>query len=842
MLNKVSEKKIHIVRYVLAIAWILMIVSLFYDPVSAPLTEPNNTLSPLRDVLLLKAQDPETCVRVQGECLVQVPYPIATRIFWGMTVPAAIAIVFVLGHEFWRRICPLYFLSQIPRALGFQPKQKIEKNNWLVNNHLYLQFFLFYIGLNARILFINSGRPFFGLFLILTILAAMMMVFIYGGRSWCHYVCPFGMVQMVFTGPRGVLDSESHKAAPRTATQSMCRTFDSSTGKEKITCISCKSPCMDIDSEKAYWQHLTKPGRKLVQYGYLGLLVGYFIYYYLYAGNFYYYFSGAWTHENYELASILKPGFYLGGNAIPIPKLIATPLTLAVCVVISCFVCTQIEKAYTAYLRKKNPEINKEQILHRVFSVCTFLAFNLFYIYGGRPELNRLPGIEIITPIFSALVMLASAVWLYRTWGRSIDQYKKESIADKLRRQLKKLNLNFTRILNNRSIDQLKAEELDLLVQVIPQATRQDRLKVYKGVLEESLEAGNIEAANSLNTLSSVRQQLEISEEEHYAILTEVGIEDPTLLKSDQEFAHEERLRIESYREAITSMTQELVDSGMPLKDAISVKTKQIQNLKTEYRITKQEHLQVLSGMVDSLRPKAEALLALLQEEAFRYQVISNLGSHSQEPIFILLRKLLLAKQQLIVTPLLTVLEMLHNQPDAIELAKRIGMVAGDSLTKVIQDQVAGWQHRLSPEILKELKPIKKWSDAQTSLVSTEATQFGVPSIASPEEIEGVLLDLSHEPNPITQAASLYALTQLNPEKGKQQASQLLTKNMLDDLVQETAANILGQPHQSPSILEQLLDLSQQSNFQSLTSEKLLSLVTQAKKHGGEVTQLLPGN
>jgi len=113
-------------------------------------------------------------------------------------------------------------------------------------------------------------------------------------------------------------------------------------------------------------------------------------------------------------------------------------------------------------------------------------------------------------------------------------------------------------------------------------------------------------------------------------------------------------------------------------------------------------------------------------------------------------------------------------------------------------------------------------------------------SVAPTESIEGILLDLSHEPNPITQAASLYALTQLNPEKGQQQASQLLTKTMLDDLVKETAANILGKPHQSPSIIEQLLALSQQNNFQSLTSEKLLSLVTQAKKQGEEVTQLYP--
>ena len=835
MLNKVSERKIHIFRYVLVISWILMIISLFYDPISAPLTNPNNIYSPLRDQILLLAQDPSTCIRVQGECLNQQPYPIATRIFWGMTVPTAIAIVLVLGHETWRRICPLYFLSQIPRALGIKPKLKIEHNKFLVNNHLYLQFFLFYLGLNARILFINAARPVFGLFLILTILSAIIMVFLYGGRSWCHYVCPFGMVQMVFTGPRGLLDSEAHTAPPRTVTQSMCRTFDSKTGQEKITCISCKSPCMDIDSEKAYWHHLTKPGRKLVQYGYLGLVIGYFVYYYLYAGNFNYYFSGAWTHEKNQLASLFKPGFYIFEHAIPIPKIIATPLTLAAFVLIACGVCTQIEKAYTTYLRRNNPEINREQAIHRIFSVCTFLAFNIFYIYGGRPEILRLP--QVVQLLFNSLVILISTVWLYRTWGRSLEKYKKETIADKLRRQLKKLNLNLTRILNNRSLNQLKPDELDILAQVLPQATRQDRLQVYKGVLEESLAAGNIQAANSLNTLAHLRQPLEISEEEHYAVLAELGLEDPTLFKSNQESAQEERLRIQSYREALAAMVQELVDSGMPLQDAIALKTKQIQNLKQEYRITKQEHLQVLSGMWDILRPKAEALLALLQQEALRYQAIIIISSHSPTPIFVLLRKLLLIKQQLIVTSLLTILEIFHNQPDAIELAKRIGIVTGDAVAELLKDQTAGWQHRLSPQILKELKPVRRWSESQTSLINEEATQIKISSvtsqevsIASKEAIEEILLDLSQEPNPITQAASLYALTQLNPEKGQQQASQLLTKNMLGDLVKETVAYILDEPHQSPSIIEQLLTLSQQNNFQSLTSEKLLSLVTQANK------------
>lgn len=328
MINQVSEQKMHLVRWVLVIGWLILIISLFYDPVSYHLSDPNNLSSPFGDRIISLANLPSQCVQVQGECLAETPYPMGTRFFWGMIVPSAIAIVFVLGHETWRRICPLYFLSQISRGLGLKPRLSIDENPWLVRNHLYVQFSLLFIGLNFRILSINSARNVFGYFLLFTIFSAITTVWLYGGRSWCHYICPFGVVQMVFTGPRGLFDSEAHKAPPRSITQSMCRTVDI-TGQEKGACINCKSACLDIDAEKSYWEHLTKPGRKLVQYGYLGLVSGYFIYYYLYAGNFNYYFSGAWTHEENQLLNLFKPGFYLINQPIPIPKLVAVPLTFA---------------------------------------------------------------------------------------------------------------------------------------------------------------------------------------------------------------------------------------------------------------------------------------------------------------------------------------------------------------------------------------------------------------------------------------------------------------------------------------------------------------------------------
>jgi hypothetical protein len=819
MLNQVAEPKIHIFRWILVIGWILLIASLFYDPVSAILTDPNSSLiSPFKDSSIEAAKDPNTCIRVQGKCLTESPYPIGTRVFWGMVVPCAIAIVLVLGHETWRRICPLYFLSQIPRALKLNPKLDIKENKWLIQNHLFLQFGLFFIGLNARILFINSARPVFGLFLLFTIASAITIVFLYGGRSWCHYVCPFGIVQMVFTGPRGLLGSQAHTQPSSVPTQSMCRTHDLDKKSDRKNCVGCKIPCMDIDAEKAYWEQIDKPGRKLVQYGYLGLVFSYFIYYYLYSGNFKYYFSGAWSHEADQLGNLFKPGLYLGGQAIGVPKLIASPLVLGLWMWIFYLVFSQAEKVYGNFAKKQNPKIDRDSIVHRIFSVVTLLSFIGFYVYGGRPEILRLP--LAFQLIFNGLVVVAATLWLNRTWNRDFQQYKKESIADTLRRQLKKLNLNYTQILKGRTLEDLKPDELDLLAQVLPQATKQDRLKAYQEVLKELLQTGQIEAANSLKALQQVRQQLQISEIEHDAIISELGIDDSTLIKPTQEFGQEDRFRVQSYREEISSLLQELVESGMPLQDAVGLKTKQIANLKTVYSITPEEHIQVLDGLFNALKPKAEKLLTLLQVEAARYQSLNNLRQHSHTPVFVLLRKLLLAKQELIVTPLLAVLEMLDLDPDALPLAERTGISAKDTIDLVLRDPQAQWQQRLNPSILKLLQ-IK---DEQATIFYSPLDNNEIPL----EAAENTLLELLQEPNPITQAASLYALNQFDRTKGVAQAKTLLTQPFLNDLVRDTANHLLGKSKQKTSIIEELINMCAQAGLNSMSYQDLLHLVGKA--------------
>ncbi|NJL78430.1 MAG: 4Fe-4S binding protein [Richelia sp. RM2_1_2] len=524
MLSKVSESKMHAVRWILVIGWLILIVSLFYDPITHILTDPNNLASPLRDN--------HECIFVQGDrCVPEKAYPIGTRIFWGMIVPAAVFIVFVFGHETWRRICPLYFLSQIPRALGLKPRLNIEKNQWLIRNHFYLQFFLLFLGLNSRILLINSTRWVLGLFLIGTILSAIIVVFLYGGRSWCHYVCPFGAVQTVFTGPRGLLGSSAHQAPPKSLTQSMCRTVDKTTGQEKSACIGCKSPCMDIDSEKAYWNQLQKPGRKFLQYGYLGLAIGYFIYYRLYSGNFDYYFSGVWTYDN-SLFALWKPGFYINNQSIAIPKIAAVPLTLGLSIIICYYSCHKLEKVYRGYLKRKYPEISSQQVLHRTFSIITFLAFNAFFVYGGRPEILRLP--MVLQLLFNGLIVLVSTIWLVRNWKRSAEQYQRETLTHSFRRQLQKLPLDIEQFLNGRSLDKLNADELFVLAEVLPQFSEQGRHYVYRLMVEEALTEKCISSDKSLQYLTPIRQRLGLEDKEHYQILSAISSESPELIYPQQ--------------------------------------------------------------------------------------------------------------------------------------------------------------------------------------------------------------------------------------------------------------------------------------------------------------------
>ncbi|MCL6433554.1 MAG: hypothetical protein K6T90_04940 [Leptolyngbyaceae cyanobacterium HOT.MB2.61] len=539
MLHKVSEKTMHRVRWLLTLGWFLLIASLFYDPITPAWTQPDNLASPFR-------VDPDRCIQIRESCLPQTPFSMTALMWWAMIVPAAIFILLVFGHEFWRRICPLSFLSQLPRALGIQRRRKIvdpvtgetrwdvvriTENSWLGRNHLYFQFGLFVLGLGIRILYVNSDRVALGSFLIGTIICAILIGYLYAGKSWCHYFCPMAPVQQVYTGPRSLLGSQTYREQKPAITQSMCRTVDPKTGREQSACVACKAACFDIDAEKTYWTEFKKPGRRLVQYGYLGMVIAFYLYYYLYAGNWDYYFTGAWTHEDDQIAKVMDTGFYIYGHAIPIPKAIAVYITFSVLIAITLAIGLILEKLCRTFVVWRGRPVSKEQSQHLVFTLFTGASFWTFFSYGARPSLNRLPYYPLLA--FNALIVLVGSIWLYRTLKRTRAQYERESMAVSLRQQLHKLPLD-SNLLGGRDLDDLTPDEIYTLVKVMQGVSEQMRMQTYTGVVLDLLEQKTTDVSGSFEFCRKLRQDLQLKDSDHFAMIEAIAATKPEVLVAAQ--------------------------------------------------------------------------------------------------------------------------------------------------------------------------------------------------------------------------------------------------------------------------------------------------------------------
>jgi len=120
-------------RWLLLVGWLLLILSLLLPALSLPLE-------------LTPACSPEAGL----DCVVH-RQP-GNRIFWGVVVPTGVLLIGVVSHELWRRVCPLAFVSQLGRALGWQRTRlgqggrpevvKVEAKSWLGRHHIELQWTL----------------------------------------------------------------------------------------------------------------------------------------------------------------------------------------------------------------------------------------------------------------------------------------------------------------------------------------------------------------------------------------------------------------------------------------------------------------------------------------------------------------------------------------------------------------------------------------------------------------------------------------------------------------------------------------------------------------------------
>ena len=817
MFARIPERPMHRVRWVLTVGWLLIIASLFYDPWTAALTAPDHPWSPLRIT--------ESCVQVQGECVAQEPYALGATAFWGVIVPSGIFILLIFGHELWRRICPLSFLSQIPRALGKQRQfkrenkktgkvrfelAKVKSDSWLGRNYLYFQFGYLFVGLCGRILFYNADRLVLGGWLVFTILAAITVGYFYGGKSWCQYFCPMAPVQTVFSEPRGLLGSKAHMS-DRRITQSMCRTVNDE-GQEQSACVACQSPCFDIDSERTYWDGINAPQESLMRYGYLGLMVGYFVYYYLYAGNWDYYFSVVWNRDPNQLASLMSPGLYLFGQPIGIPKILAVPLVLGAFTLAGIGLGRLLTARAKAYRLRRNPQTNLELVQHRCFAIATFIAFNFFFFFAGRPLIRLMP--LWMQFFFDGIILFASTLWLVQSWERNPALYARENLASRLRKQLEKLQLDTARFLEGRPLEDLSADEVYVLAKVLPDLTKEKRHQVYKGVVRDALAEGYATTANSLDVLQQMRQELDIPDKEHRQVLEELGVEDPDLLNPARQRSLENQIRLSGYQRSLDRLMR-LQSQPDLTNTATSPGLGNLQALRSEYAITPQEEDWVLPGGEAEDLPKAQGLLARLEQWVDCAQALTYPALQEHEPVVAVVQDAVMRKQALIVRSLLETLSNLPDNPDTEAIAQRLHQLAPPPLTAFMNQ--ATWHDQLPAAIVDILR-----QPANPPTPTHPSTQTAI------DHLENLLTHY----NPVVAAASLYLLAQLNGDRAKMQAKKLQSG---DDhpLVQETAATALAASEHPlletfPS-LEKLVYLSNSDFFQGLEPNTLIALAQQAE-------------
>jgi hypothetical protein len=617
----------------------------------------------------------------------------------------------------------------------------------------------------------------------------------------------------------------------------MCRRVNEQ-GKEQSACVACNSPCIDIDAERSYWDGIPKPDLQFLYYSYTGLVIGYFLYYYLYAGNWDYYFSGAWAHQEDQLATLLSPGFYLFNTPIPIPKLVAVPLTLGLFSAGGYFLGRRLEKSYKVYLLSTNQPLSQELIQHRIFTLCTFFIFNFFFVFGGRPFILLLP--LPLQYLFNVTIVLVSTLWLYRTWGRSPNLYSRESLTSRLRKQLSKLKLDVSRFLEGRSLESLNPDEVYVLAKILPGFTGEKRLEAYKGVLREALEEGYVNSSNSLEVLQQMRQQLDISQNEHLTVLTELGVEDPDLLDPSKQRTRENQVRLQSFRDQIRSMVGskrrrtakglgrdllKVVQKEKSIQDVLQKDPKAVRSFRREYAITLEEEEKILASFdeeADLLR-RADILLNQLQELSERYQALRQPLLPDKAAAWALLQSTVQQKQRVIAKGMLEILLSLGSGPEATRIALALASLVPNVLPDLLEDGTSRWQKRLSPKIISRLRQqVKRATD-------------NIPEM-EPAVIVSHLEVLLQEPDTLTQAVSLYVISQLDVQRSQDLARQLLySKLTVKALVRETAQMLLkqeAQPDNSPaalSTIEKLLYLFGSDLFSSLKTENLIELAYQAQ-------------
>ncbi|SMP87310.1 Cyclic nucleotide-binding domain-containing protein [Epsilonproteobacteria bacterium SCGC AD-308-P11] len=503
----------------------------------------------------------------------------STSIVWTVIIPILPILFITIGYSNWRNICPLAFFSKISQKLTWIEKRKVPE--WFEENFYFFQYSLLFISFSSRLILLNFDNFYLGLFLILIILSAFAINLVYTGKSWCNFFCPVGVVEKIYCG------SNSHKSDVSSACS---------------TCSACKRNCPDIDMESNYWKESTNNQKTFVFYSFSGLVLGFYLYFYLKSGSFEYYFSGIWAHES---ISMFSDGFFF---APFIPVFIAAPITLALFSIVSFYIFKMIEQFI--WKRKIFKSISYVTLTHRIKIVAAFVAFNIFYAFAGAPAYSHYP---LFYAIFHFLVIVMSAIVLHSEFFREESYFLQERFAMKM---IKKWDFSKPIPTNLKEIYYTYTND---------SKNSADRLKTYRETISDLLQEG-ILTEESMVILEKLRSQMGISAKDHLDVLRDIKLNNQDLFDTNIEQSAEKKYQRNSYKKMLEDA----------LEEHSELNTVFLQSLQKQFCITDAVHKKIMDGIVNSNgKLHSDVLNLLKQMNSLRRLHKSILNDRSREIYFL---------------------------------------------------------------------------------------------------------------------------------------------------------------------------------------------------------------
>ncbi|HYJ45734.1 MAG TPA: cyclic nucleotide-binding domain-containing protein, partial [Pyrinomonadaceae bacterium] len=503
----------------------------------------------------------------------------------------------------------------------------------------------------------------------------------------------------------------------------------------------------------------------------------------------------AWTRQPMVAHWAFMPGhnaetagfFFWQG----MPRAVASILTLAVCALLSYLLFSLLERPVGGWLKRRDPEMEAGRVRHVMLTITAFTAFVTFYTFAGAPTLWRAPW--AVPHLFLLFVVLTATLYLARRMRRKQTTFAEETLArnvikrwewtDKPPRDLHEAFL----------LHSIRTRESSKgAAQVV---------EIYKDAVREALANGFV-TREEVQLLESMRNQLQIKKADHDKVMATLAEEERAMLSDPtKQISAEKRLQLQTYRHALENYLERVLAAEGTFDDSFIVQ------LRSEYRVTREEHAAVLQEVLGEDREMAARLAEQAASIESAAQTIQALELQPS-PTHDFLRELLRRKRARAVDSLVRGLSFMIEEETSQSV--RQGLSSSDLTER--------------ETVIEKLRSIVAPSIADKLLTTYRET---VLAEASMPTLTDMLYARTDSTDPYIRAAALYALG----ERGAAR-DELLNRLSADEheLVRETALHLKerggrdASEHRSLITIEKMIALRSAPIFSTIGPEGLAEL------------------